>query len=216
MGIFWTSANAWPRRWEFKIPLPSSVFQSHDVVRQEMRKARAFVQHSITASNGDSEGTPVAVLEAGAIGLPVVATRHAGISDVVSHGETGLLVAERDIAGMAACMLELARNPSLAAGLGRNAAAQVRQHYTMEQSIRRLTRILDAAVHGHSLDTLRETVEFEFPGASLRDDTCKSDQEPRPEPPFSDAQRSSVLRVMQRVIEQTPYRHLMGDICEPT
>ena len=55
--------------------------QPHNVIQDEMRKARGFVQHSIEAPSGDSEGMPVSIIEAGVSGLPVVATRHAGIPD---------------------------------------------------------------------------------------------------------------------------------------
>ena len=75
--------------------------RSQAEVATAMQQARAFVQHSITTHDGDSEGTPVAVLEAGASGLPVVSTRHAGIKDAVIHEKTGFLVAEGDIARMA-------------------------------------------------------------------------------------------------------------------
>jgi glycosyltransferase involved in cell wall biosynthesis len=54
-----------------------------------LRQARAFVQHSIRASNGDAEGTPVAILEAAATGLPVISTRHMGIPEAVVEGQTG-------------------------------------------------------------------------------------------------------------------------------
>ena len=53
-----------------------------------MQHARAFVQHSVTAADGDSEGTPVSILEAGAAGLPVVSTRHAGIPEGVVKGSS--------------------------------------------------------------------------------------------------------------------------------
>ena len=75
--------------------------QPHEVIQAEMRNARCFVQHSIMAQDGNSEGLPNVILEAGASGLPVVSTRHAGIVDAVIEGETGLLVDEKDIAGMA-------------------------------------------------------------------------------------------------------------------
>ena len=62
-----------------------------------MRQVRVFVQHSLVAADGDSEGNPVAVMEAQLSGLPVVATRHAGIPEVVIDGLTGLLVEEGDV-----------------------------------------------------------------------------------------------------------------------
>lgn len=137
--------------------------QPPEIVRREMQTARAFVQHSITAADGDSEGTPVAVLEAGASGLPVVSTRHAGIPDVVIEGETGLLVDERDVDGMATQMLRLARDPQLAAELGRNAAAHVRRYFTMEQSIGHLQRVLDAAARGQDIRAIRDEIAAELP-----------------------------------------------------
>lgn len=67
----------------------------HERLLPLFAQACCFVQHSVTPSYGDAEGTPVAILEAGAAGLPVVSTRHAGIQDVVVHQKTGLLVEER-------------------------------------------------------------------------------------------------------------------------
>ena len=59
-----------------------------------MRRSRAFVQHSVVASSGDSEGMPVAILAAGASAWPVVVTRHRGIADVGAEqgGVTPLMV----------------------------------------------------------------------------------------------------------------------------
>lgn len=108
-----------------------------------MRKSRAFVQHSVRASYGDSEGTPVAILEAGASGLPVVATRHAGIKDVVIDGETGFLVEEGDVDSMAKCMCKLAENSLLAKKLGDAGRRRVCSEFTLERSISNLWRIID-------------------------------------------------------------------------
>jgi glycosyltransferase involved in cell wall biosynthesis len=140
--------------------------QPHDAVAREMRRSRAFVQHSVGASDGDREGTPVAVLEAGAAGLPVISTRHAGIPDVVIHGYTGLLVDERDIEGMAAHMVSLATNAQFAGELGRAAASHVRQNYTMDQSIRRLARIVEAAARRKDIAAVRDAIESELPSAA--------------------------------------------------
>jgi glycosyltransferase involved in cell wall biosynthesis len=117
-----------------------------EVVREEMRRARCFVQHSVTAANGDAEGTPVAVLEAGASGLPVVSTRHAGIPDVVIEGRTGFLVDEHDVPGMAAHMLRLARDPNLAGTLGREARRRVEAEFSLEKRIGRLWGIIESCL----------------------------------------------------------------------
>jgi glycosyltransferase involved in cell wall biosynthesis len=124
----------------FTGPLP------HSEVAAWMQQARAFVQHSVQSGTGDAEGTPVAVLEAGASGLPVVSTRHGGISDVVVHDQTGFLVAERDIEGMARAMLRLVADAALAGVMGANACEHIRANFSMEQSIARLWSVLEGVV----------------------------------------------------------------------
>lgn len=127
--------------------------QPHDVVEAEMQGARAFVQHSIVSASGDSEGTPVAVMEAGASGLPVVSTRHAGIPDVVVEGETGLLVDERDASGMAEAMLHLVENPEQAQVLGEAGRERVLARFSLDHSLAQLWRIIQDAVAGVELQT---------------------------------------------------------------
>ena len=126
---------------------------SHQEVVGLMRTARAFVQHSLRAPNGDSEGTPVAVLEAGAMGLSVISTRHAGIPEVVIEDQTGLLVDERDIAGMAGHMVTLAKDPILADELGRKAADRVRKEYNMQSAIDKLAKVLQIVARGRGEPT---------------------------------------------------------------
>jgi colanic acid/amylovoran biosynthesis glycosyltransferase len=120
--------------------------QPHSEVAAAMQNARAFVQHSLRPSDGDSEGTPVAVLEASATGLPVISTRHAGIPDVVVEGETGILVEEGDVDGMAQAMIRLAQEPELAAKIGRAGRRRVEEHFTMDKSIGNLWQIIQSAI----------------------------------------------------------------------
>jgi glycosyltransferase involved in cell wall biosynthesis len=117
----------------------------HDAVRTEMRRARCFVQHSVVAPNGDTEGTPVAILEASASGLPVIATRHAGIPDVIVDGTTGFLVEEGDVEGMAGYMVKIAKDAPLAGALGRAARRKVIQEFSVERSIGDLRAVLQRA-----------------------------------------------------------------------
>jgi colanic acid/amylovoran biosynthesis glycosyltransferase len=116
---------------------------SHEQVLAQMARSTCFVQHSVRPASGDMEGTPVAVLEAMAAGLPVVATRHGGIADVVVDARTGFLVEERDIDGMAAAMLRLAEAPSLAAGLGEAGRMFVVKEHAMRDRIGALAAILE-------------------------------------------------------------------------
>ena len=124
--------------------------QPSDVIQQEMRSARCFVQHSVIAPSGDAEGTPVAVIEACASGLPVVATRHAGIPDVILEGETGLLVDEYDLQGMATALSQMAADPIMAGKFGCKARERVQQRFSMEQSILGLSQILQSSLDAFS------------------------------------------------------------------
>jgi len=120
-------------------------------VAATMRKARAFVQHSLRTSDGDSEGTPVALLEAGASGLPIVSTRHAGIQDVIQHGETGFLVDEGDVNSMAAYMIRLAEDPALAAHLGQQCRQKIIANFSLNRSTERLWTVLQEAMANASV-----------------------------------------------------------------
>jgi glycosyltransferase involved in cell wall biosynthesis len=115
----------------------------HDEIASLMQGSRVFVQHSLVPKSGDSEGTPVAILEAGASGMPVVSTKHAGIIDAVIHDKTGFLVEEGDIDGMAECMYRLLTNPDLAVAMGKRAREHIGENFNMETSIKNLRAILD-------------------------------------------------------------------------
>ena len=92
--------------------------------------------------DGDSEGNPVAVMEAQLSGLPVVATRHAGIPEVVLEGQTGLLVKEGDEAGMAQAMARLLMDPDLAARLGDCGRRRIQERFTIEHHLRQGEQLL--------------------------------------------------------------------------
>jgi glycosyltransferase involved in cell wall biosynthesis len=129
---------------EAQVELPGPL--PHDEVAALTRRARAFVQHSLVTSYGDSEGTPVSILEAAGAGLPIVATRHGGIPDVISDGAHGYLVDEGDVAGMAARLEQLARDPALAASLGAAARARIQSDYTLDKRLAALWQIIAAAM----------------------------------------------------------------------
>jgi colanic acid/amylovoran biosynthesis glycosyltransferase len=124
--------------------------QPHPVVEGALRSARCLVQHSVVAPSGDSEGTPLSIMEAGSAGLPTVATRHGGIPEAVIDGETGFLVDEGDADGMAEFMVRMIKEPDLAGRMGRAARAHIRQHFSKERSIAGLWGIIDACIRERS------------------------------------------------------------------
>lgn len=115
-------------------------------VAEEMRGAFCFVQHSITAEDGDSEGTPIAIIEASACGLPVIATRHAGIIDVVKEGESGILVQESAIGEMADAMEKMLLELDLAHRMGAKGRSIVMKGYTKREYLLKLMELINRNV----------------------------------------------------------------------
>ncbi len=108
-----------------------------------LSESLAFVQHSITADNGDMEGTPLAVLEASSAGLPVISTYHAGISDVIVHEQTGLLCNEHDVKKMSEHMQCLLKDNAYAKQLGQAGKKHIATHYNLKRHISVLQEHLD-------------------------------------------------------------------------
>lgn len=118
---------------------------SPELFRKILSESLALVQHSINAKNGDAEGTPLSILEAGAAGLPVISTKHAGIVDVISDGENGFLVEECNVDGMAERMLRLLEDTTLAMQMGENARKNILEKFTLDKHIHRLDELIQQA-----------------------------------------------------------------------
>lgn len=113
-------------------------------VLHEMQRARVFVQHSVTTPlHHDREGTPVSVMEAMACGLPIVATRHAGIAELIEHGYSGILVEEYDYKAMAAEMLRICQSDELVFTFGKQAAERIQDNHLVMSSDQLLADIVE-------------------------------------------------------------------------
>lgn len=117
-----------------------------DTYQKLLQESIAFVQHSITAANGDMEGTPLSILEASAAGIPVISTIHAGIPDVIINEVTGLLCEEHQVEVMAQHMITLLSNESLAKQMGEAGKKNIKKHFTLERHIKELDTILKQAI----------------------------------------------------------------------
>ncbi|WP_435073291.1 glycosyltransferase [Halorubrum sp. HHNYT27] len=107
-------------------------WQPQSVVADEMAEAHLFLLPSVTAENGDKEGTPTVLLEAQSMGLPVVATHHAGIPEIVDDGETGLLVPERDSEALTRALETLLAEPDRWSEMGRHGREHIEQSHSIE------------------------------------------------------------------------------------
>ena len=82
------------------------------------------------------EGLSIALLEAMAAGLPVVATRVSGTDQVLRQGESGLVVEPRDEDALAEALQAVLNDPELARDLGARARATVEEEHSAERAAR--------------------------------------------------------------------------------
>lgn len=100
-------------------------YLSQDEVAAELAQTDLFVLPSF------AEGVPVVLMEAMASGLPVVATRIAGIGELVEDGTTGLMVPPGDKVALTQALSALLEDPDLRATMGRTARAKVEADYNI-------------------------------------------------------------------------------------
>jgi glycosyltransferase involved in cell wall biosynthesis len=114
-------------------------------VRGRLERARAFALPAVRLASGRMEGIPVALMEAMAEGVPVVATRLSGIPELVQDGVTGLLVEPHDPEALAAALERLLSDEALAARLSANARALVESSFNLRAEAGRLGDLFEAA-----------------------------------------------------------------------
>jgi glycosyltransferase involved in cell wall biosynthesis len=118
-----------------KLPKPGAVrfagLKSPSEIKAMFADTDALLVPSVTATNGDKEGIPTVIYEAFAAGIPVVATRHSGIPEVVIEGETGFLAEEKDSVGLADALERLLSTQALKAIVGA-AKSSAQANNTME------------------------------------------------------------------------------------
>lgn len=102
-----------------------------DRILAALHAADIALAPSVTAGNGDADAPVNTLKEAMATELPVIATRHGGIPELVIPGENGALVAERDPDGLAAAIRYLAAHPERWSRLGAAGRAKVVEEYSL-------------------------------------------------------------------------------------
>lgn len=92
-----------------------------------LQRSHILLAPSVTAKDGNQEGIPVALMEAMAMGMPVISTYHTGIPELVEAGISGLLVPERDSEALAAKLHQLVSHPEQWASIAQAARLRVEQ-----------------------------------------------------------------------------------------
>ncbi len=102
------------------------------------RRCDMFVLASIIAKEGDRDGIPVVLMEALAMGIPVISTNVSGIPELVRPGETGLLVPPGDPAALTQAIIQLAAAPDLQATFKQNGRQLVEEQFQIQGNVQRL------------------------------------------------------------------------------
>jgi len=106
-----------------------------------LEHADVFVHPSITDQTGDKEGIPGTIVQAMASSLPVIATHHAGIPDVIRANWNGLLIKEKDDLQLAELLNELSENSKKREFLGKNAFDTAVNELDVRQKTKKLINI---------------------------------------------------------------------------
>ena len=131
--------------------------RSADGVRDALRRCHILLQPSVTAANGDQEGIPVALMEAMACGVPVIATRHSGIPELVIHERTGLLADERDASNLADQIRRLTTDRDVARRMTRQARLWVEQEFNLARQAPAFGALVRRVAARHEDDQVRRT-----------------------------------------------------------
>jgi glycosyltransferase involved in cell wall biosynthesis len=107
----------------------------------EFRRHNVFALACTVAPGGDKDGIPVVLMEAGAMGLPLVSTRVSGIPELVRDQSSGLLIPPARPEALADALASLAADPALRSTLGRNARLLVEREYDILHNAARLQDI---------------------------------------------------------------------------
>lgn len=134
------------------LPEIMDTYQYHDL----------FVLASTVTSDGDRDGIPVVLMEAGKESLPTISTTCSGIPELVHHGHTGLLVPPDDPTALADAIALLAADPSMRARLGRNARTLIAASFNIDHSAVKLG------------DVFRDTCRESGQGLRSSSQTCET------------------------------------------
>ncbi len=124
--------------------------QPLSVVKTFMNKATVMAVPSITASTGDMEGLPTVIMEAQAMGLPVIGSIHSGIPEIIIHDKTGFLIPEKDWERLAHYLLILLENKQVQRDFIQAGYQQVKNKFNLKKNTEKLQIIYQEMIEKYN------------------------------------------------------------------
>lgn len=121
----------------------------HTEVMSIMHQASMLVLPSVRTSKSAEEGLGIVLLEASALGVPVIGTQHGGIPEAIIDGETGFLVAERDTNALAERIKFLLMNPSYRHDMGKKARIFCEVNFDIHDKIKKIQGFYSYEIDSH-------------------------------------------------------------------
>ena len=97
------------------------------------------------------------IIEAGASGVPVVATKVGGVVDIIEDGLTGILVPPEDIVAMAEAIIKLLKDRKYASQIARQARRKIEKNFRLEQMVERNIRVYEEALNSKRILVIKMT-----------------------------------------------------------
>lgn len=136
---------------------------AREQVIERYARAAVYVQPSRIAADGDRDGIPNVLLEAMAMGLPVVASRVSGIPELVDHERNGLLVEPDEAPALADAIDRLLHQPALCTAVACDARRTVTRQFDNDHNLLQLCALLERPLEPRQPAAAREC----FASASL-------------------------------------------------
>ncbi len=136
-------------------------FRDSDEIIEALGETDVYVLTSVTAGDGDQEGIPVSLIEAHAMGIPIISSIHAGIPELVAHKKSGLLSDERNVDQISKHMEMLISDKKRRNAFSREARKIAEDEFDLEKLNNNLAALLNASTGQYMHKKQQEEVSRE-------------------------------------------------------
>jgi colanic acid/amylovoran biosynthesis glycosyltransferase len=111
--------------------------------------ADVFIQASLTTKSNNKEGTPMAIVDAMASGMAIIATKHSDIPEIVTDNEQGYLAEENNVESLVTCFSKIFNNPEKIETFSINARQKVEKEFNAQIQTMRLEEYYTDLLSNH-------------------------------------------------------------------